>query len=69
MKIIQTYWNAKKAKCHSCHEFVPNDFLEIELEDWVNIDKNIFNQLFKNSPLQRAGLEKIKKNIQFFVPK
>lgn len=61
-------WN-KKAKFHSCHEFVPSDFLEMELKDWVNIDKNIFNQLFKHSPLQRAGLEKIKKNIQFFVPK
>lgn len=54
-------WNAKKAKAHQHEELeASKDFLEMTKEEWENLPKNKFNQIFKTSALKRAGYKKIK---------
>lgn len=41
--------------------------LEMQDEDWIALDKDRFDTLFKRSAVQRAGFEGLKRNIDFIA--
>ena len=52
------------AVLHSVPEFVPTDQLrEMKKKDWLNLSKENFDLLFRNSAIYRIGYEKLMKNI------
>lgn len=56
-------WN-KRAEGHRIPEFLPGpEFLELGREEWMAMDETAFLRLFKDTPLERAGLEKIRSNL------
>lgn len=58
-------WN-RKAIQHKIKEFEPAPkLLEIRKEDWQKLDKATFNQVFKNSAVQRTGYKGLTRNISF----
>jgi epoxyqueuosine reductase len=58
-------WN-RFAKPHSEPEFMPHPDMEhMRKQDWEEITEDVFNVLFKKSPLKRAKLEGLKRNIRF----
>ncbi|MEI6754897.1 MAG: tRNA epoxyqueuosine(34) reductase QueG [Paludibacter sp.] len=64
-------WNKKWAIPHKHTElspinqsFVTESVLEWSAEDWHQLSKEKFNQIFKKSALKRAGYEKLKQNIE-----
>ncbi|OIP02468.1 MAG: tRNA epoxyqueuosine(34) reductase QueG [Bacteroidetes bacterium CG2_30_33_31] len=62
-------WN-KKVKPHKTQEFKLSDQLsEMKKEDWENLEKPIFNQLFSLAPQKRTGFKKFKMNIEQLNPK
>ena len=47
-------------------EFQPSEqLLTMKEEDWIHLDKEGFEALFKHSAMQRAGYEGLKRNIDF----
>jgi epoxyqueuosine reductase len=63
-------WN-QKAVPHKETAFLPSpSLINLTASEWAGMDENLFQKMFHNSPLQRAGFEKLKKNIDFvnFVP-
>ena len=47
-------------------EFQPSEqLIAMREEDWKALDKEGFDALFKHSPVQRAGYEGLKRNIEF----
>ena len=59
-------WNSF-SKPHQTAEFQPNDALNIRSE-WREMTEEIFNQVFKDSPLKRSKFEGFKRNIKFIDP-
>jgi epoxyqueuosine reductase len=60
-------WN-RFAKKHQEPRFEPNEALvEMQKEDWKEITEEIFNKLFKNSPVQRTKYNGLKRNIDFIL--
>ena len=58
-------WN-RFSKPHQVNNFNPTKgFLEMTKNDWEEITEDVFKEKFKESPLLRPGLEKIKNTIQF----
>jgi epoxyqueuosine reductase len=58
-------WNSF-AKPHREKKFEPSSSLqEMNAGDWKEITEEVFKTLFKNSPIQRAKLEGLKRNIKF----
>lgn len=58
-------WNSF-AKPHSNPEFLPNPELSsMKKKDWEEITQEVFNRVFRNSPLKRTKFEGIKRNIEF----
>lgn len=56
-------WN-RKAEEHRVPEFIPKPgLLHLREEDWRNMDESAFSRLFKDTPLERTGLEKIRSNM------
>ena len=56
-------WN-RKALNHLEFGFNPSpELLEMSREDWQNLDREKFKLLFNQSPVQRAGYNKIKGNL------
>ena len=56
-------WNSK-AKPHRVAEFLPKpEVLKLTASDWQQMDEHRFKELFKNTPLERTGLERLKRNI------
>jgi epoxyqueuosine reductase len=56
-------WNAK-AQPTKVPEFRLSDALyQMQKEDWEQMDKPLFNRLFKNSPVKRAGFKRLKATI------
>ena len=56
-------WN-RKAVLHHVEEFSPNEWLmRMSREEWLALDEETFQVRFKESPLQRPGLERIKHNL------
>ena len=37
-------------------------------KDWENLDKQMFNEIFKDSAVKRAGYDGLKRNITFLMP-
>ncbi len=57
-------WN-KKAKIANCKEFVLNsDISNISKEILINLNEDEFNYLFKDTPIARLGLKRLKRNIE-----
>ena len=56
-------WNSF-ARPHLTPEFSPQQSLK-EFKDWEEITQEVFNMLFKNSPVKRAKLDGLKRNIRF----
>lgn len=58
-------WN-RFAEAHTEPGFQPlAEFLGLRKEDWKAMDEKTFKQLFKRTPLMRAGFEKIRETIRF----
>lgn len=56
-------WN-RFAQKHSEPRFVPDSgLLDMRLNDWQELTEAVFTKRFKNSPLQRTGFQKLKKNL------
>ncbi|MHC1780374.1 MAG: tRNA epoxyqueuosine(34) reductase QueG [Bacteroidales bacterium] len=62
-------WSSRGGET-TLNEFSPlkdsqgRDILSYTSEDWMNLNEEQFRMLFSNSPLARAGLDKIKMNVQ-----
>lgn len=62
-------WN-RFSKKHNESRFKPNsDLLELKSDDWQEITEDIFQELFKLSPVLRPGYEGLKRNIAFLTEK
>ncbi len=58
-------WN-RKALNHLEPEFEPSaDLLGMSAEDWSNLDNGAFTRMFRDSPVKRAGYEKLKGSMRF----
>ncbi|WP_310379406.1 tRNA epoxyqueuosine(34) reductase QueG [Flavobacterium sp.] len=58
-------WN-KFSKAHNEPLFNPNpEILSMSKKDWEEITEEIFKTVFKNSPLNRAKFDGLKRNIDF----
>ncbi|HLN52288.1 MAG TPA: tRNA epoxyqueuosine(34) reductase QueG [Lentimicrobium sp.] len=62
-------WN-KFSIPHSVQEFTPKgEWTEWTADDWQLMDKPLFNELFRNSAVKRAGFGKLKNTINFVTLK
>lgn len=56
-------WN-RFSKSHNEPHFMPNtEALNLTRKEWEEMTEEVFRKLFKDSPLKRAGLEKMKNNL------
>lgn len=61
-------WNLK-SKPHNEPEFLPkSQLIELSANEWHQMDKPLFNELFKNSAVKRTGFEGLKRNLRFIHP-
>lgn len=62
-------WN-HKAINHREPAFEPaEDLMKMTLEEWVKLDRDKYNHLFRQSPVERAGYSKLRGNIAFLNKK
>ena len=62
-------WN-RFSKPHKEPLFNSNDeFLSMNKNDWIEMTKETFNKVFRNSAIKRAGFDGIKRNIEFIKRK
>ncbi|MCF8255653.1 MAG: tRNA epoxyqueuosine(34) reductase QueG, partial [Bacteroidia bacterium] len=60
-------WN-RFSKKHEEPRFEPKEsWLAFEKKDWEEITEDVFQELFKKSPLKRAKYNGLKKNIDFLL--
>ena len=57
-------WN-RFSKPHNESRFEPKKELNMSTEEWVEITKDVFDQLFKDSAVKRTKFEGLKRNIDF----
>ncbi len=58
-------WNSKPIP-HSEPGFEPTPkLMALTNEEWYKMDRQIFNGLFKNSPVKRTGFKGLKRNLEF----
>ncbi len=58
-------WNLK-SKPHNEPAFIPQSkLLQLSKEEWYQMDKPLFNELFKNSAVKRTGFKGLKRNLNF----
>ena len=58
-------WNLK-SKPHNEPGFIPkNKLLELTQKEWHQMEKPLFNDLFKNSAVKRTGYAGLKRNLKF----
>lgn len=58
-------WNLK-SEPHDEAAFQPDErFLLMKKEDWYNLNKETFNELFRKSAVKRAKFEGLKRNLDF----
>ncbi|MDD4636725.1 MAG: tRNA epoxyqueuosine(34) reductase QueG [Bacteroidales bacterium] len=49
---------------HTCKNLLPtNEFISMDHDDWINLDKVTFNRLFKKSAIQRGGYVKLREQL------
>jgi epoxyqueuosine reductase len=46
------------------HPLLPGGIMQAGSEEWLGMEKETFLEVFKDSPLRRAGFEKIKDNLE-----
>ena len=62
-------WN-RKSILHAEPEFEPpSGLLEMSADQWSQLDKESYRELFTASPMERAGYAKLKNNIAFLQKK
>jgi len=62
-------WN-RKAFNHIDPDFEPlPELLDMSADDWKTLEKDRYKQLFKYSPIKRAGFDKLKGNLTFIQKK
>ena len=62
-------WN-RFSKPHQETQFHPSqEILQTDYEGWIDMSKEIFESLFKDSPLMRTGFSGIKRNLEFIRKK
>ena len=58
-------WN-RFSQSHKEPEFEPKEeMMKMKRQEWEEITEDVFNDLFKNSPLKRTKFEGLKRNINF----
>ena len=58
-------WNLK-SEAHNEPSFYPNvELMKLSRDDWANMDKPLFNELFRNSAVKRTRFEGLKRNLRF----
>ncbi|MFV0591763.1 MAG: tRNA epoxyqueuosine(34) reductase QueG [Draconibacterium sp.] len=58
-------WNLK-SEPHNEASFTPHPkLLQLNKEEWKNMERPLFNELFKNSAVKRAGFNGLKRNLKF----
>ena len=58
-------WNLK-SKRHNEQEFEPHPkLLQLSKVEWENMERPLFNELFKNSAIKRTGYNGLKRNLDF----
>jgi len=58
-------WN-RFSHPHSTEEMKPNlEILNMTKKDWEEVTEDVFRKFFKDSPLQRAGYNGIKRNLDY----
>jgi epoxyqueuosine reductase len=58
-------WNLKSIP-HEEEDFQPNPkLMELSKEEWYQMKRPLFNELFKNSAVKRAGYKGLKRNLRF----
>ena len=62
-------WN-RKTVLHTEPEFEPSSgLLDLSAEQWSQLDKEKYRELFANSPVERAGYKKLRSNMAFLEKK
>ena len=60
-------WN-RFSKPHQDEALKPNaDLIAMNQNDWEEITEDVFKKVFHDSPLQRAGFDGVKRNIEFVL--
>lgn len=58
-------WN-KKLKPNLSLDFKPNkEIMEMKKKDWMELDQSTYTKLFRQTAFERAGFERIKRNIGY----
>ena len=58
-------WN-KKAQPSKIEELQPNPkLLAMDNQDWQNMSKDIYNEIFKGTPVDRIGYNGLLRNVKF----
>ncbi len=58
-------WNLKSEE-NSEPKFAPNPgLMQLTKNEWHSMERPLFNELFKNSAVKRAGFEGLKRNLRF----
>jgi len=58
-------WNLKSEE-HREHAFFPDPkLMNLSKEEWSQMDKPLFNELFRNSAVKRTRFEGLKRNLRF----
>ncbi len=62
-------WNLK-SEPHNVSEFEPSpELMELSQQEWMEVEKSLFNELFKNSAVKRTGFDGLKRNLKFIQDK
>ncbi len=60
-------WNRGIAE-HQENEFIPSSaLLELSAKEWTEMDETRFSELFRDSPVMRAGYSKLMKNVEMVM--
>ena len=58
-------WNLK-SKPHHESDFEPSEkLLQLKRNDWMEMEKPLFNELFRKSAVKRTGFDGLKRNLNF----
>lgn len=61
-------WN-RFSQTHNHSELEPlQEILSFSIKDWINMDKDHFNHIFKDSALKRTKWEGLQRNLKLFNP-
>jgi epoxyqueuosine reductase len=61
-------WNQKRARMTDVKEFFPDkDYYSVKLESLLKLTQKDFNRLFKDSPIKRSGLSRLKRNVHVIM--